>query len=102
MTITLPADLQAFVDEQVELGNAPDAQALVVLAVRLLQQKMDAADRPMLLAALAEAEAEIAAGKVLRGPFNARQMLGEIRQKRATEAVDEPINVCGERATPAE
>lgn len=82
MTVTLPADLQAFVDEQVELGNAAEVNAAVAEAVRKLQQKKDEEKRAWLLAALDEAEAEVAAGKVIRNPPSARQMLEEIRQQR--------------------
>jgi putative addiction module CopG family antidote len=84
MTITLPADLQAYLDERVKDGRWPDASAALADAVRALQQQ-EAAEEPNraeLLALLDEAEAEVAAGKLIRGPINARQMLEEIRQRR--------------------
>jgi putative addiction module CopG family antidote len=82
MTVTLPADLQAFVDEQVALGAAPDADAVLAEAVRVLRQKRDEEKRAWLQAALDDGLAQLDAGKVIRGPINARQMLEEIRQKR--------------------
>ncbi len=85
MTVTLPADLQAFVDDQMTHGEAADANAVVAEAVRVLQQKKDEEKLAWLRAALAEGEADIAAGRVSRGPINARQMLEEIRQKRAVK-----------------
>ena len=100
MTVTLPADLQAFVDEQVASGAAADA--VLAEAVRVLHQKKDEEKLAWLRAAVQEGLDQIAAGKVTYGPFNAVQMLKDIRRKRVTEAVDEPINVCGERATPVE
>ncbi len=85
MTVTLPADLQAFVDEQVQLGNGAEVNAAVAEAVRVLQQKKDEEKLAWLRAALDEGEADIAAGRVSRGPINARQMLEDIRQKRAAK-----------------
>ena len=82
MTVTLPADLQAFVDEQVASGAAADADAVLAEAVRVLQQKKDEEKLAWLRAALDEGLAQLDAGKVIRGPINARQMLEEIRQKR--------------------
>lgn len=82
MTVTLPADLQAFVDEQVEFGAASDAATFMIQIVRLVKEKTD----DVLRAALVEGEADIAAGRVIHGPFNARQMLEEIRQDRRVAA----------------
>ena len=82
MTVTLPADLQAFVDERVKSGRAADVNAVLAEAVRTLQRQEDEEKRAELLALLDEAEAEVAAGKVIRNPRTARQMLDEIRQPR--------------------
>ena len=84
MTVTLPADLQAYVDDRVKDGRWPDVDAALADAVRTLRQQEEAEpNRAELLALLDEAEAEVAAGKLIRGPINARQMLEGIRQRRA-------------------
>ena len=85
MTVTLPADLQAFVDEQVELGNADEVNAAVAEAVRQLQQKKDEEKRAWLLAALDEAEAEVAAGKVIRNPVSAKEKLAAVLRRLGDE-----------------
>ncbi|MEO2088712.1 MAG: type II toxin-antitoxin system ParD family antitoxin [Gemmataceae bacterium] len=84
MTVTLPADLQAFVDEQVNHGEAPDANAVVTEAVRVLQQKKDEEKLAWLRAALAEGEADIAAGRV--SDLDASAILAEVRAVRAGRA----------------
>ena len=83
MTVTLPADLQAFVDDLVSNGEAPDAAAVLAEAVRDLQRKKDEAKLAALRADIQAGLDELAAGKVTYGPINARQMLEEIRRKRA-------------------
>lgn len=85
MTVTLPADLQAFVDEQVELGYAAEVNAAVAEAVRELQRKKNEEKLAWLRAALDEGEADVTAVRVIRGPINARQMLEEVRQKNAAK-----------------
>jgi len=83
MTVTLPADLQAFVDEQVASGEAPDANAVLAEAVRMLQQKKDEEKLAALRADIQAGLDELDAGKGVPGPFNARQMLEEIRRERS-------------------
>jgi len=83
MTVTLPADLQAFVDERVKSGRSPNVDAVLAEAVRVLQQKEQ--DEAKLAALRAEVQVgldELDAGKGVPGPFNARQMLEEIRRER--------------------
>jgi antitoxin ParD1/3/4 len=82
MTVTLSAKQQAFVDEQVASGRFPDADAVLDEALRVLALKQDEAKMAALMTKFDEAEAEVAAGKCIRGPINARQMLEEIRQRR--------------------
>ena len=81
MTVTLPTDLQAFVDEQVASGAAVDADAVLAEAVRVLQQKKDEEKLAALMAKFDEAEAQVSAGLLIRNPKSARQMLEEIRQR---------------------
>ncbi len=82
MTVTLPADLQAFVDEQVATGRYPDADAVLDEALRVLAQKEYDGKMAALMAKFDEAEAQVAAGQVIRNPRSARQILDEIRQRR--------------------
>ncbi len=82
MTVTLPADLQAFVDEQVQMGNVAEVNAAVADAVRVLQQKKEYDEKlAALRAALDEGEADIAAGRV--APLDVRAILAEVRAARA-------------------
>ena len=82
MTVTLSPKQQAFVDEQVANGRYPDADAVLGEALKMLAQKEDEAKTAALMAKFDEAEAEVAAGLVIRNPRTARQMLEEIRQQR--------------------
>lgn len=84
MTVTLSAKQQAFVDEQVASGRFPDVDAVLDEALRMLAQKEDEAKLAALKADIQVGLDDIAAGRVTRGPINARQMLEEIRQKRAS------------------
>lgn len=86
MTVTLPADLQAFVDEQVKTGRDPDVNAVLAEAVRMLQRKReDEAKLAALMAKFDEAEAEVAAGKVIRNPVSAKDKLAAIRRRLGGE-----------------
>jgi putative addiction module CopG family antidote len=82
MTVTLPADLQAFVDEQVELGNAAEVNAVVAEAVRKLQQKKDEEKLAALRAAVQVGLDDIAAGRV--APLDVKAILAEVLAKRGT------------------
>ena len=83
MTVTLPADLQAFVDEQVATGRDPNPDAVLAEAVRTLQRKRDEEKLAALRADIQVGLDELDAGQGVPGPFNARQMLEEIRRERS-------------------
>jgi putative addiction module CopG family antidote len=84
MTVTLPADLQAFVDEQVAAGRSADE--VFAEALRALQQKeQQEAKLSALRADIQVGVAELDAGKGVPGPFNARQVLEEIRRERGQQ-----------------
>ncbi len=81
MTVTLPADLQAFVDEQVATGRYPDADAVLDEALRVLARKEADAKMAALMAKFDEAEAQVAAGQV--ATLDAHAILAEVRAARA-------------------
>lgn len=86
MTVTLPADLQAYVDEQVKTGRDPDVNAVLAEAVRALRLKRE--DEAKLAALRADVQIgidQLNAGEGVPGPFNARQMLDEIRRERGQQ-----------------
>lgn len=78
MTVTLPADLQAFVDAQVKAGRWPDANAVMAEAVRTLQlqEDEDAATRDELKAAVQEGMADLRAGQ--KAPLDVMAILAEV------------------------
>jgi putative addiction module CopG family antidote len=81
MTVTLPADLQAFVDEQVALGFAAEVDAAVAEAVRTLQQKREyEANLAALRAEVQLGLDDITAGRV--APLDVRAILAEVRAKQ--------------------
>ncbi len=83
MTVTLPADLQAFVDEQVELGNAAEVNAVVAQAVRVLQQKKTEEKLTWLRAAVQVGLDDIEAGRVT--DLDVGAILAEVLAKRGTK-----------------
>jgi putative addiction module CopG family antidote len=78
MTVTLPADLQAFVDEQVKAGRYPDVDAALADAVRNLQLQVDEDDatRARLRAAVQEGLADLRAGRT--APLDVMAILAEV------------------------
>lgn len=52
MTVTLPSEVEAMIDARVEAGEYPDAAGVVTAALRLLQERDDAAKLARLRAAL--------------------------------------------------
>jgi putative addiction module CopG family antidote len=81
MTVTLPADLQAFVDDLVSNGEAPDADAVLAEAVRVLQQKRDyEANLTALRAEVQLGLDDIAAGRV--APLDVKAILADVRAKQ--------------------
>jgi Arc/MetJ-type ribon-helix-helix transcriptional regulator len=59
MSIDIPADLQSFVNEQVQLGCFPDEQQLIAEALRMLK-----AERDESLEGIRAGLADAAAGRV--------------------------------------
>lgn len=85
MTVTLSAKQQAFVDEQVASGRFPDVDAVLDEALRMLAQKEDEAKLAALKADIQIGIDQLDAGQGVPGPFNARQMLEEIRRGRGQQ-----------------
>lgn len=80
MTVTLPADLQAFVDEQVKTGRDPDVNAVLAEAVRALRLKRE--EEAKLAALRADIQLgldDIAAGRV--APLDVMAILAEVEAK---------------------
>jgi putative addiction module CopG family antidote len=78
MTVTLPADLQAFVEERVKSGRAPDVNAVLAEAVRnlQLQEDEDEATHARLKAAVQEGLADLRAGR--KAPLDVMAILAEV------------------------
>lgn len=81
MTVTLPAEWERFVQERVAAGQSADA--VLVKALQALQQKeQDEAKLVSLRADIQIGLAQLDAGQGVPGPFNARQLLDDIRRER--------------------
>lgn len=86
MTVTLPPELQAFVEEQVASGAAPDVNAVLAEAVRVLQLKRDEeTKRAALKTDIQVGIDQLDAGQGVPGPFDARQMLEDLRRQRGQQ-----------------
>jgi putative addiction module CopG family antidote len=85
MTVTLSAKQQAFVDEQVASGRFPDVDAVLDEALRVLAQKEDEAKMAALMAKFDEAEAQVAAGMVIRNPLSAKEKLAAVLRRLGDE-----------------
>jgi putative addiction module CopG family antidote len=80
MTVTLPADLQAFVDEEVAAGAAAEVNEAVAEAVRKLQKKKEyEAKLTALRAEIQLGLDDIAAGRV--APLDVMAILAEVEAR---------------------
>jgi putative addiction module CopG family antidote len=85
MTVTLSPKQQAFVDEQVAAGRYPDVDAVLAEALKVLEQREDEAKTAALTAKFDEAEAQVAAGMLIRNPVSAKEKLVAIRRRLGGE-----------------
>ena len=77
MTVTLPADLQAFVDEQVASGRDPSVSDVLAEAVRELKRRREyEAKLAALRADIQVGLEDIAAGRV--APLDVMAILAEV------------------------
>lgn len=90
MSVTLPPELEATIQEKIERGGYDDAAAVVREALRLLEER----DRLTHLRALiAEAEAEVARGEVVDWTPNFMERLIRESEEDARNGVPIPDEV---------
>ena len=84
MNLSLPPDLEQFVNQKVESGKYPTADDVIHEGLRLLQER-DEADRKRedLRREIAVGIVQIEQGKV--APLSAREMLVRLRQAKQAE-----------------
>ncbi len=83
MTVTLPPEWEQFVKERVAVGKSANPVEVLRDAIgALLRLGIYHRRREALIAALQEAEDDIAAGRVNRKPISAARMLEDISRER--------------------
>ncbi len=82
MTVTIPSEWEQFVAERVASGRSADDVLVAALQALHLKEQSDA-KRSALVADIQVGLDQLDAGQGVPGPFNARQVLEDIRRERS-------------------